>query len=64
MPKLKFNEAVTVTTMALGLPGQPYQLPKGAELEVDAETAAKAKKIYEGRVDILPDKSSSSKKES
>lgn len=61
MPKLKFTVPVTVVTTALGIPAQPYQVVAGYEMEVTDEIAASAKKIYEDRVEVIPDKAPASK---
>jgi hypothetical protein len=67
MPKLKFKEPITWVTTALGLPGQPHRVEAGFEMDVTDEIAASAKKVYEDRVEIIPDKlaasTGSSKKE-
>lgn len=56
MPKLKFKVPVTLVTTALGLPGQPHRIEANYEMDVDEQTAAAAKKVYEDRVEVVPDK--------
>lgn len=64
MPSLKFTADVNVVTTALGLPGHPYIVRAGYLMEnVSDETAASAKKIYEDRVEIIPDKPTKATKE-